>query len=84
MNEAFTLKDGTVVNGHVIESDNILFVYMYGVAMQDAFNLLIDPGKTEEISAGEGEQRIVYSGYNHLFCIREEGGGMISAGLKKV
>lgn len=84
MNETFTLKDGTVMNGYVIESDGVLFVYMFETTFQDAFNLLIDPAKTERIDASKGTHEIIYTGYNHLYSVREESNGLVTAGLKKV
>lgn len=84
MNETFTLKDGTVINGYVIESDGILFVYMFETTMTEAFVLLNDPTKTERIDASKGMHEIIYTGYNHLYSVREESNGMVTAGLKKV
>ena len=80
--ETLTLNDGTVINGHGFESDGILWLYMYDITLTAAFDALNVPAKTQKIMENQGGQTTVFSGYNHLFCIREESGGMISAGLK--
>ena len=84
MQEKLTLNDGTELEGHAIESNGVLYIYMYNITFADVFELLIVPEKTERIDMVRYGNETVFTGYNHLFCLREESGGMISAGLKKV
>lgn len=84
MSETITLNDGTILNGYCIESSGILWCYMYQVSLAEAFELLIEPVKTKKINVNRNGQKTIFTGYKHLFCIREEDDGMISAGLKKV
>jgi len=82
--ETIELKNRTVIQGHCLESDGILWMYMYGITMPEAFEELIEPENIIEITENRQGQETTFTGYNHLFCIREETGGMVSAGLKKV
>ena len=84
MDEMLTLNDGTVIeNSHAIPSGEILWVYINGYAFEQVFFLLTYPEKTEKIVADRFGVVTEYDGYTHLFCLSEEGGGMVSAGLKK-
>lgn len=83
MDEKLTLNDGTELEGHLIETDARLFVYVYGLAMAEAFELLNDPEKTKKIVAERYGEKTTVRGYKHLYSISEEAGGMISGGLKK-
>ena len=84
MEQKLIFNDGTEVRGHLLESGERLFLYMYGNDMAGLFALL---NNAENVSAivyeGYGE-RVTVRGYNHLCCISEETGGMISAVLKKI
>lgn len=79
--ETLTFNDGTVITGHCLESDGILFMYMYSVTLIQAFGVLSVPAKTNKIKEIRNGQETNYTGYNHLFSIREES-GMITAALK--
>ena len=84
MSETITLNDGTVINGHVIESSGVLFVYMYDISFAEAFELLIEPEKTKKIKTDQNGDEQTITGYKHLISLREEDSGMITASLKKV
>lgn len=81
--ETLTLNDGTVLNGHLIETDGRLFLYVYDLSMAEVFTLLIQPAKTEKIIANRNKQEQVVMGYRKLVSVSDEGGGMISGALKK-
>lgn len=81
--ETLTLNDGTVLNGHALESDGVLWVYLDEGTLTNSFPILNDPDKTIRIHEDRYGELTDYVGYRHLFCIREEDGGMLSAGLRK-
>lgn len=84
MDETITLNNGVIINGYVLESDGVIYMYLYEISMQNAFNLLIFPQNTVRMVANRNGEVTTIEGYNHLFFVREEYGGMISAGMKKV
>ena len=43
MDEKLTLNDGTELTGHMVETDSRLFLYLYGITLTEAFELLNDP-----------------------------------------
>lgn len=81
--ETLEFHDGTVVNGHVIETNGMLFVYLDSGTMAESFPLLNAPDKTSIITANRYGQITTYTGYNHLKAISEETGGTVSAALIK-
>ena len=85
MNQKLTLNDGTVLeNAHAIVAVNVLWVYIdTGSTLAEAFELLNNPEKTENIRADEFGTETMYSGYTDLFSIQREENGQINAGLKK-
>ena len=83
MDEILTLNDGTEIDGYGIEANGRLFLYMREISLKEAFDLLIEPEKTEEIRGVRYGQEMTFAGYDHLCAISEETGGMISASLKK-
>lgn len=84
MEEKLILRDGTELEGHLLKTETRLFVYVYGLTLAEAFDLMNDPEKTEEIEAEQYGQTKTVSGYNHLVSISEEAGGMVSASLRKM
>ena len=79
-----TLNDGTELNGHLVETDSRLFVYVYDLTLAEVFELLNDPEKTKKIKAVRYGAEQVVRGYKHLSSVSEESNGqMISAMLKK-
>ena len=81
--EHLILNNGTELNGHLLETDGKLFLYMYGISLEDAFTLLIDPKNTKVIHWERYGDNGTVKGYKHLTAISEETGDMISAVLKK-
>lgn len=83
MDETLTLNDGTVLTGHLLETETRLFVYVWGKTLAEAFELLIDPERTKRIVADRYGVKETVRGYKHLMSISEEAGGMIAGSLKK-
>ena len=83
MEETIKLNDGTEIQGYLLETETRLFLYLYGISMREAFDLLEDPQKTKYIQwQQDGREGEVFV-YTHLKSISEEQGGMIVAGMKK-
>ena len=80
--ESLTLNDGTVITGHLIETNERLFLYMKEITMQEAFNLLIKPENTTKIRAVRYRAETTVHGYQALYSISNEN-GQICAMLKK-
>ena len=83
MDEKLILNDGTELRGHMIETETRLFLYVTGLTMAELFPLLNDPARTERITGEQYGTVTVISGYRRLMSISDEGGGLVSAGLKK-
>jgi len=84
MDERLTLNDGTEIRGHLIETNGRLFLYMYEITLQEAFELLIEPENTEAIRWERNGETGTAEGYGHLYSVTEEmDGQMITAALKK-
>lgn len=83
MDEKLTLNNGEEVQGHLLETDTRLFLYLYEISLADAFALLIEPENTKIIKWERYGTKGTVRGYKHLVSISEESGGMISASLKK-
>ena len=83
MDEKLTLNDGTELEGHLIETDIRLFVYVWNRSLGDVFALLNDPEKTKKIVEERFGQSKTVKGYKRLMSISDEGNGMVSASLKK-
>lgn len=82
MDEKLILNNGTEIHGHFLESEERLFLYMYDIAFEEAFNLLIVSDNTKIIKQERYGQEQTVRGYKHLYSITEEVNG-ISAALKK-
>lgn len=83
MEEKLTLNDGTELQGHAIETETRLFVYVWEKTLTEVFELLNDPEKTKKIVAVRYGETQTFRGYKRLMSISDEGSGMISASLKK-
>ena len=81
--ETLTLNDGTELNGHLIETETRLFLYIYEKTMAEVFGLLIEPENTRIIKENRNGTIKTIRGYKHLMSISDEGGNLISASLKK-
>jgi len=85
MDQILILNDGTrLFPAHAIEDGYVLWVYLDGgVKLNEAFELLSVPEKTEKIKANNYGSLTEYTGFTDLFCIRREDNGQVNAGLKK-
>lgn len=82
MDETLTLKDGTVLNGHQIETETRLFLYVFDHTLAEVFELLIDPEKTKSITWNRYGETGKVTGYKRLMSVSDEN-SMICASLKK-
>jgi len=83
MEEKLRLNDGSEIPGRAIPSGDVLYVYLDNCTMDEGYPILSDPAKTRRIEAFSYGDRTEYKGYTHLFCLREESMGVLSAGLRK-
>lgn len=84
MDEYIELADGTQMdNTHCIESDGSLFIYTTGRNLDTVYTALRSGNRTRIIRATQYGEKTTYEGYTHLYALREEGGGMTSAALRK-
>ena len=74
--ETLTLNDGTVVDGHILESGDgqTIFVYLDGKTVIEGVMLFSDPSKTSEITAINHGDEHIYSGYTELWSASHEFG----------
>lgn len=82
MADKITLNDGTELTGSVIQDENILWLYIAGETFVSVFNCLSNQDKTRIIKVHEYNVTNKYTGYTHLFSLREEPGN-ICAGLER-
>ena len=83
MDEKLILNDGTELKGHQIETETRLFLYMFDITLEAAFDLLKDPEKTKVIKWARYGQTGTVRGYKKLMSISIETGDMSAASLKK-
>ena len=74
--ETLTLNDGTIVDGHILESADgtLIFVYLDGMKILDGVVLFSDPAKTAVITAMNHGNEHVYQGYTELKSASDEYG----------
>ncbi len=72
--ETLTLNDGTEVNGHCLEDDRNLFVYLDGMTVIQGVTLFSDPEKTRRITAKNHGNEHVYEGYTDIYSASHEYG----------
>lgn len=82
MEEKLILRDGTELEGHLLETEAWLFLYIKGISLADAFRLLIEPENTQVIRAEQYGTETTVRGYRRLCSISDEA-MQICAGLKK-
>jgi hypothetical protein len=80
--EKLILNNGDELQGHILETESRLFVYLKGISLADAFSLLIDPENTKVIRAERYGEKTTVRGYKKLYSISDEN-GQICAALKK-
>ena len=81
--ETLAFANGKTMNGHCLETGGKLWLYLQNVSLAEAFQTLIEPENTRTIRAARYGRETVVTGYTHLFCVSEESGGMVNAGLRK-
>ena len=82
--ETLTLNDGTLLENSRAIISRDLFLYINGIDLRCAFDLLIDPEKTKKILFTQiNGENVIFRGYTQMIAIRDEGNGMISAVLTK-
>lgn len=72
--EYLTLRDGTVLDGHCMEDDRNLFVYLDGKTVVEGVTLFSDPGKTGLITEYNHGTEHVYEGYTEIYSVSHEFG----------
>ena len=84
MPERLTLKNGYILENSSAFRSGELFLYIRGISMRKAFDLLAEPLNTEEITYTQNNGDIViFKGFTKLTVIRDEGSGLITAVLDK-
>lgn len=83
MNEKLTFNNGTEIQGHQLETETRLFLYLFGVTLEEAFDLLKVPENAKAIKWERYGQTGTVRGYKTLMSVSVEQGGMIAASLKK-
>jgi len=83
MPETIRLNDGTELEGHVFESEGVLFFYLTGeITLREAFDAMSDPEKTGAITAILYGMETVYRGYTDLYTISKDN-YQVSGGLRR-
>lgn len=74
--ETLTLNDGTVVDGHILESSDgqEIYVYLDGMTVAAGVSLFADPGKSARVVAMNHGVEHVYEGYTELWNASHEYG----------
>ena len=72
--ETLTLNDGTELNGHCIEDDRNLFVYLDNMTVVQGVTLFADPNKSRRIVAMNHGVQHVYEGYTELHAASHDYG----------
>lgn len=84
MPERLTFKNGFILENSSAIMSGSLFLYMRGISIRKACDLLVEPLNTAEIVYTQMNGNIVvYTGFTKLTAVRDEGGGLITAVLDK-
>lgn len=83
MDEKLTFANKAEVEGHGIETDSLLILYLFDTTLTDMFNLLNNPENIGTITWIRYSDSGEWTGYRHLMSISVEAKGMICASLKK-
>lgn len=83
MDEKLILNDGTELTGHLLETEIRLFLYIYGLTLEEVFDLLKVPENTKVIKWERYGSKGTVRGYKTLMSVSVEQGNMISASLRK-
>lgn len=74
MDEAITLNDGTVVEGHVLDNGDDQTIFMYLMNMTVVEGILLVAGKLEHIIASRYGAEHEYFGYTYIYAASNEYG----------
>ena len=83
MNETIILNNGTKLKGHLLESGDRLFLYIYEKTLKEVFDLLIVKANTNVIRYERNGETGEVTGYVELMSVSVEWNNMISASMKK-
>ncbi len=72
--ETITLNDGTIVNGHCLDMETALFIYLDDMDMLEGVRLFSDPEKTKIIVEENHGNTHTYEGYTKLSAVSSEFG----------
>ena len=74
--ETLKMMDGTVLEGHILESGNgrTIFVYINNMSVVDGVTIFANRAKTGRIIATNHEAQHIYEGYTHLYAASNEFG----------
>lgn len=75
------LNDGTEYDGTAVDDENILWLDLSGVSLQDCYMDLMDTEKMSHITAYQYGIEYEYNGYSHVFSLRETNGTKVNVGL---
>lgn len=83
MDEKLTFANNVEVEGHGIETDSLLILYLFETTLTEMFTLLNNPKNVGKIAWVRYSDSGQWTGYKHLMSISIEANGMICASLKK-
>ena len=72
--EYLTLNDGTVLDGHCMEDDRNLFVYLDGKTIVEGVTLFSDPDRVRVITEYNHGTVNTYFGYTEIYSVSHEFG----------
>ena len=72
--ETLTLNDGTELNGHCMQDDRNLFVYLDNMTVLQGVVIFGDPEKTSRIVEMNHGVEHVYEGYTEIYSASHEYG----------
>lgn len=75
------LNDGTEYNGSAIVDEDVLWLDISDVSLQDCYMDLMDGKKVNHIVVNQYSVDYKYDGYSHVFYLRETDGTNVSIGL---
>lgn len=75
------LNDGTEYDGSAVDDENILWLDLSGVSLQNCYMDLMDTEKMSHITAYQYGIEYEYNGYSHAFSLRETNGTKVNVGL---
>lgn len=85
MENIITLADGTEIRDTTILTigGGLILYARSGQTLGSLFETLRDPERTGTITARQYGEETEYRGYTHLWFVREEEAGLITAGLRE-